>query len=438
MTDLPSAPALLPEASTDALRTLRAEMQQAHAALRASGHRLNLTRGKPATAQVALAEALLTAVTRAEDCIAEDGSDARNYYGSPQGLIEARRLFAPILGAPPERVLVGNNSSLALMHDALVFALLSGTPDSPRPWGHDPVTFLCPAPGYDRHFALCERYGIHMIAVPLTGRGPDLDEVARLVADPQVKGMWCVPQYSNPTGETYAPATVACLAAMTTAAPDFRLFWDNAYAIHDLTDTPERVDNILAACDAAGHPDRALVFASTSKVSFAQAGLGLFASSAANMAWFVRQIACRTIGPDKLNQLRHVHVFGDADGIARHMQRHRALIAPKFTAVFDVFRSRLGGTGAARWTEPNGGYFISLDVLDGCAQRVAALARDCGVEVVPAGRTFPYGQDPKDSNLRIAPTFPSVAEVRQAADALATCTLLAAAEQLLRARGVND
>jgi len=434
------APANLPEAPTEVLRDLYGRMQAAHAALKAAGLKLNLARGKPATEQVALADRLLTVVNQAKDCIAEDGTDCRNYYGNPQGLMETRRLFAPILGAPPEQVLVGNNSSLALMHDAVVFSLLTGAREDAVPWErHRPsIIFLCPSPGYDRHFAICERYGIHMLAVRLTGQGPDMDEVERLVTNPQVKGMWCVPKYSNPTGETYSAETVERLARMPVAADDFRLFWDNAYAVHHLTDTPDQLENILEVCTRAGNPDRPLVFASTSKMSFAQAGLGLFAGSPGNMAWFVRHLGFRTIGPDKLNQLRHARFFGDADGITRHMELHRQLIAPKFAAVLAVFRGRLRGTGAARWSEPRGGFFISLDVLDGCAKRVAALARDCGVELVSAGRTFPYGRDPNDSNLRIAPTFPPIDEVSQAADALATCTLLAAAERLLRERGIND
>lgn len=432
--------AMLPQASVDVLRDVRVQMQAAHRELKSTGLKLNLARGKPATEQVALADRLLTQVTRPEDCIAEDGTDCRNYYGSPQGLIEARRLFAPILGAPPEQVLVANNSSLALMHDAVVFALLKGVRNGVSGWGQNgaSISFICPSPGYDRHFAICEQYGIRMLPVRLTGHGPDMDEVERLVADPQVKGMWCVPKYSNPSGETYAVDVVERLARMSVAADDFRLFWDNAYAVHHLAEIPDELENILDACTRAGNPDRPFVFSSTSKISFAQAGLGVFAASPANMAWFVRCVGFRTIGPDKLNQLRHVRAFGNAAGIARHMEHHRQLIAPKFAAVLAVLRAWLGGTGVASWSEPRGGYFISLDVLPGCAKRVAELARECGVEVVPAGRTFPYGRDPNDSNLRIAPTFPPVEEVRQAAEALATCTLLAAAEKLLRERGIND
>jgi DNA-binding transcriptional MocR family regulator len=428
----------LPRASTETLRAVRDQAQAAHAALVGRKLKLNMTRGKPSTEQVALADRLLTAVTRGEDCFAEDGGDCRNYFGSPQGLIEARRLFAPILGAPPEQVLVANNSSLSIMHDVVAFALLTGVRDGALPWSRysEPVTFLCPVPGYDRHFAICERYGIRMVPVPLTGEGPDMDTVERLVADPKVKGMWCVPMYSNPTAETYSSATVARLARMR-AADDFRLFWDNAYAVHHLTDTPDQLDNILEACAAAGHPDRAFVFGSTSKVSYAQAGLGLFASSAANMAWFVNRLGVRTIGPDKLNQLRHVRVFGDAAGIARHMQAHRAIMQPKVDAMLSLLRERLGGAGIATWTEPRGGYFISLDVLDGCATRVIELARQCGLEMVAAGRTFPYGRDPNDRNIRLAPSFPPVEEIRLSGEVIAACTVLAASEKLLRDRGVN-
>jgi DNA-binding transcriptional MocR family regulator len=423
--------------STEALREFRDRERARYEAIKARGTPFNLARGKPATEQVALADQLLTAVTTPEQCWAEDGNDCRNYYGSPQGLIEARRLFAPMLGAPPEQVLIANNSSLALMHDVIVYALLTGAGDGATPWRDQrPIRFLCPSPGYDRHFQLCEQYGIEMIPVALTGAGPDMDEVERLAADPLVKGMWCVPKYSNPTAETYSSETVARLARMR-ATSDFRLFWDNAYAVHHLTDTPDQLDNVLEACAAAGNPDRALVFGSTSKITFAQAGLGMLATSAANMRWFVARQSTRTIGPDKLNQMRHVRMLRDDAGIAAHMQRHRRLLEPKFAAVQEVFEARLGGTGVAVWTQPRGGYFVSLDVLDACAQRVVALAKAAGIEVVPAGRTFPLGRDPRDRNIRIAPSFPPADEVRAAVDAFATCVLVATTERLLADRGVN-
>jgi len=424
--------------STEALREFRERERARYEAIKSRAMPFNLARGKPATEQVALANQLLTAVTNADQCWTEDGNDCRNYYGSPQGLIEARRLFAPMLGAAPEQVLVGNNSSLALMHDALVYALLTGARDGAAPWRDQrgPIRFLCPSPGYDRHFQICEQYAIEMIPVPLTGAGPDMDEVERLAADPTVKGMWCVPKYSNPTGETYSSETVTRLARMDAAA-DFRLFWDNAYAVHDLTETPDQLDNVLEACAAAGNPDRALVFGSTSKITFAQAGLGMMATSSANMRWFVSRHSTRTIGPDKLNQMRHVLVLRDAAGIAAHMEQQRRLLAPKFAAVQEVFDTRLGGTGVAAWTQPRGGYFVSLDVIDACARRVVALAKAAGIEMVPAGRTFPNGRDPRDRNIRIAPSFPPADEVRAAVDALASCVLVATSERLLADRGVN-
>jgi DNA-binding transcriptional MocR family regulator len=428
--------ALLP---TDALRRFRDRERAGYETIKARAAPFNLARGKPATEQVALADALLTAVTTAAACWAEDGTDCRNYYGSPQGLIEARRLFSGVLGAPPEQVLVANNSSLALMHDAVVFALLTGARDGGTPWVRHPggISFLCPSPGYDRHFGICEQYGIRMVPVAMTGAGPDMDTVEKLAADPAVKGMWCVPKYSNPTGETYSSETVARLARMR-AADDFRLFWDNAYAVHHLTDRPDTLDNIIEACAAAGNPDRALVFASTSKVTFAQAGLGMMATSPAGMRWFVSRLTTQTIGPDKLNQMRHALVLGDAAGIAAHMERQRRLLMPKFAAVQHVLAERLAGRGVAQWTDPRGGYFVSLDVLDGCAERVVALAKAAGIEMVPAGRTFPYGRDPRDRNIRIAPSFPPADEVRAAIDALATCVLVATSEKLLADRGVND
>lgn len=424
---------------TEDLRNFRDRERAAYEALKSRRLRLNVARGKPATEQVALADRLLTAVSRAEECLAEDGGDCRNYYGSPQGLMETRRLFSGVLGAPPEQVLVANNSSLSIMHDTVVFALLTGARDGGMPWikHREPIAFLCPSPGYDRHFAICEQYGIRMIPVDLTGHGPDMDAVERLAADPSVKGMWCVPKYSNPTGETYSSETVERLACMR-AADDFRLFWDNAYAVHHLTEIPDPLDNVLDACARAGNPDRALVFASTSKVTYAQAGLGMFAASVANMRWLVSRLGTATIGPDKLNQLRHVRVLRDAAGIAAHMEAHRRLLLPKFTALREVFDARLAGRGVACWTDPRGGYFVSLDVLDGCARRVVELAAAAGIEMVPAGRTFPYGNDPRDRNIRIAPSFPPAAEIRAASEAIATCVLVATGERLLADRGIND
>ena len=403
-----------------------------HAAFCARRLRIDMTRGKPSAEQLDLSAALLTLPGNG-DYFQADGGDTRNYFGSLQGLPEARALFAGMMGAPPDRILIGNNASLALMHDCIVFALLKGVPGGSRPWTADQsITFLCPSPGYDRHFAICEEYGIRMIPVAMTGEGPDMDEVERLAPDPAVRGMWCVPKYSNPTGETYAPDTVRRIARMRTGAADFRVFWDNAYAVHQLTDDAVEIANILDLCELAGHPDRAFVFASTSKMTFAGAGLGLFASSARNMAWFTACISKRTIGPDKLNQLRHVRFLKDEDGIRRLMVAHRALLAPKFRAIDEVFERRLRSASVASWSKPRGGYFVSVDTIDGCARRVVELAAEAGIAMVPAGQTYPYRVDPNGRNLRIAPSFPSVQEVTAGAEGIAISILLAATERQLR------
>jgi len=420
---------------TDDLRAFRRQAGDRHAAFRARGLKLDSTRGKPSAEQLDLSNALLS-LPGPDGFRAADGGDCRNYLGDVRGLPEARALFAPMLGAPAEQVLVGGNSSLTLMHDVIAFALLHGVPDGDKPWAAQaPVTILCPVPGYDRHFAICEGFGIRMVPVPLTGHGPDMDVVERLAAgDPSVKGIWCVPKYSNPTAETYSPETVERLAAMRTAAPDFRLFWDNAYAVHHLTDRPHQLANILEACARHGHGNRPLIFGSTSKITFAGAGLALFASSAANMDWARQHLSRQSIGPDKLNQLRHVRLLRDEAGIAELMDRHRRIIAPKFQRVQAVFAEHLGGTGIARWTEPEGGYFISLDVRRGTARRTVVLAQEAGVAMVPAGATFPYGRDPDDRNIRIAPTFPSLADVGLAAEGVALSALVAASEAILAER----
>jgi DNA-binding transcriptional MocR family regulator len=416
----------------DELEAFGRAIAERHAAFAARGLALDLTRGKPSQEQLDLSNALLE-LPGWGNWRAADGADCRNYFGDLAGLPEARALFAPMLGAPPDQVLVGDNSSLALMHDAIVYALLHGVPGGKRPWGAEPIAFLCPSPGYDRHFAVCEHLGIRMIPVALTGRGPDMDAVERLVADdPTIKAMWCVPKYSNPTGEIYDAATVERLAAMMTAAPDFRLIWDNAYAVHHLTETRHDIADLLEACARHGHADRALMFASTSKMNFAGAGLALMATSPANLAWFTRHLARRTIGPDKLNQLRHVKLLQDAVGIAALMDRHRRLLAPKFRAVEETLERLLGGAGVACWSKPAGGYFVSLDVEVGSAKRVVALAAEAGIALVPAGRTFPYGDDPRDANIRLAPSFPSVGEVACAAEGVALAVLRAASEALLR------
>ena len=333
--------------------------------------------------------------------------------------------------APPAQIVIGDNSSLALMHDCLAWALLKGVPGSTAPWGREAdIAFLCPVPGYDRHFAICEAFGIRMIPVPMTGDGPDMDAVETLAADPAVKGIWCVPKYANPSGETYADETARRLAGMRTGAPDFRIIWDNAYSVHHLTRTRRAIPDILELCAAAGHPDRAFIFASTSKITLAGAGLAVFASSPENVRWYLERASFRTIGPDKLNQLRHVRLLRDAEGIARHMQAQAAIVVPKFEAVLAALDARLGGTGVARWSRPEGGYFVTVDALDGTARRIVELAREAGIALTPAGATWPYGRDPHDRTLRLAPTFPSLDDVRAASEGIALCILLAAVERV--------
>jgi aspartate/methionine/tyrosine aminotransferase len=414
------------------LNALRQKVQGKYDAFRARGLELDMTRGKPAPDQLDLANEML-AFPGNRDFLSEAGEDTRN-YGNLQGLMEARTLFAPMLGVPPAQVVVADNSSLAVMHDCIVWALLKGVPGGTQPWGNAPA-FICPVPGYDRHFALCEEYGIRMLPVPLTGHGPDMDAVEALVADPSVKGMWCVPKYSNPSGEIYCDEAVRRLAAMRTGAADFRLFWDNAYAVHHLTERRHAVANILDACEQAENPDRAFIFGSTSKITLGGAGLALFGSSPANVAWYLARAFKRTIGPDKLNQLRHVRFLKNEAGLMRHMESHRALLAPKFGAVIAVLDSHLSGTGAATWARPEGGYFISLDATPGTAKRVVTLAKHAGLALTAAGCTWPHGCDPHDSTLRLAPTFPSLADVSAAAEGIALCILLASIEKQCTDRG---
>ncbi|MER7501487.1 aminotransferase class I/II-fold pyridoxal phosphate-dependent enzyme [Nonomuraea pusilla] len=396
--------------------------QRDYAALVQRDLSLDLTRGKPSPRQLDLSDAMLGLPT---SHLTAAGVDARN-YGDLQGLPELRALFAPLIQVPAGQIVVGGNSSLTLMHDTVVHALLSTLPGGERRWVEEPqLTFLCPVPGYDRHFTICERLGITMVAVPMTADGPDMDVVERLVAtDPTVKGIWCVPKYSNPSGIVYSDETVRRLAAMPTAAPDFRVFWDNAYAVHHLTDTPAELADLLALCAEHGNPDRAFVYASTSKVTFAGSGVSFFGSSPANVQWFLANTSKQSIGPDKINQLRHVEFLRDAEGVAAHMRKHAELIGPKFELVDKVLTERLGDL--ATWTSPKGGYFISLEVPH--AREVVARAKAAGIALTPAGATHPYGDDPADRTIRIAPTYPDLDELEQAIEGLAVCVRLVAEE----------
>ncbi len=416
--------------SRSELEGLRQELQARYDAFKAQALKLDMTRGKPASAQLDLANAM-TAVLSADDWKAADGTDCRN-YGGLDGLPEMKAIFAELFGVPSTQVIIGGNSSLQIMHDTVVRALMHGVPDGSGPWSQQSPRFLCPAPGYDRHFAICEHNGIEMVSVDLLSTGPDMDAVERLVAaDASIKGIWCVPKYSNPTGTTYDSETVRRLASMKSAAPDFRIFWDNAYAVHDLFETTDPLDCIIKACADAGNPNRAWVFGSTSKISFSGGGVAAHASGPANVADAKKHLAIQTIGPDKLNQLRHVRFFGNLAGIKSHMQRHAAVIRPKFEAVVNAFEQGLAGKGIATWTNPRGGYFVSLDTPDGCASRVVKLADEAGVKLTAAGATFPYGRDPRDRNIRVAPTLPPLAQVETAMQVVVCCVSLVSVEKLL-------
>ncbi|WP_111766681.1 aminotransferase class I/II-fold pyridoxal phosphate-dependent enzyme [Nakamurella deserti] len=430
-----SAPSIdVTTADRETLAALHADLQADYDRLVDRGLRLDLTRGKPSSAQLSLSDPLLS-LPGEGDFTAKDGTDCRN-YGGLAGIEEIRELWGQIFDIPTDQVLEAGNSSLALMHDCLTNFVLNGTGAGATPWGQveGGVAVLCPVPGYDRHFTILEGLGIRMINVPMTATGPDMEVVASLVAgDASIRGIWGMPSYSNPTGVSYTTDVARRLAEMPTAADDFRILWDNAYAVHHLTEAEPRVPDILTLTAEAGHPDRAVVFGSTSKITTAGSGMSFFGGSPANVAWMQKFLSRRTIGPDKLNELRHFRFLPDHLHVQELMRRHREIIAPKFARVLEILDERLTGTGTAVWTTPTGGYFISLDVLPNTASRVVALAKGAGVALTPAGATFPYGRDPQDRNIRIAPTFPSPDDVATATEALTLCVLLAATEQRLAA-----
>ncbi len=419
----------LTDLAPERLSAFRQEQEAAYDALRERGLALDLTRGKPSPAQLDLADRLLTLPEGTRD---PAGVDVRN-YGGLEGIRAIREMFADLLGVETEQVVAGGNSSLVLMREVLTDLWLKGGVDSERPWGsEEKVTFICPVPGYDRHFTLLSWFGIETVTVPMHEDGPDADAVAELVAkDPSIKGMWVVPTHANPSGSIVSQEVAARLASMPTAAPDFKIFWDNAYAFHHLTEDEAKSADLLSLAAASGHPHRPIMFASTSKITYAGAGVSFLAGSVETVRWYLDHLGKGAIGPDKLNQLRHVQFFGSPQGVRDHMRLHREIIAPKFEAVAEVLEERLGGRGVATWTHPSGGYFVSLDVVPGTAARVIELAKDAGVALTPAGSAFPGGHDPDDTNIRLAPTFPELADVRQAMEAVATCVLLAAAEHLL-------
>lgn len=400
--------------------------------LRALNLKLNMARGKPGSNQLDISYGLLDIITSKDAMKGEDGMDIRN-YGVMDGIAECKKLMADMLETTPDNVIVYGNSSLNIMYDTVSRSMTHGVNGS-TPWSKlDKVKFLCPVPGYDRHFCVTEFFGIEMINVPMNSDGPDMDMIEKLVADDaSIKGIWCVPKYSNPTGISFSDEVVKRMAALKPAAEDFRIFWDNAYCMHHLySDDKDSLLNILEECDKAGNPDMAYVFGSTSKITFPGGGVAAVASSKANIAFIKKQMFVQTIGHDKINQMRHVKFFGDINGIEKHMEKHAELIRPKFETVIDTLEKELGGLEIGDWTSPKGGYFISFNTLEGCAKRVVELCKEAGVEMTGAGATYPYGNDPYDSNIRIAPTLPTTEELKQACEVFVVSVKLASIEKLL-------
>ena len=418
--------------SKEELLALKESLNKEYAEAKAKGLALDMSRGKPSAKQLDVSLGLLDTINSSSDLKALDGTDCRN-YGVLDGIPEAKKLMADMMGTTPDHVIVYGNASLNIMYDQISRAYTHGILGN-TPWCKlDKVKFLCPVPGYDRHFAITERFGIEMINIPMSESGPDMGMVEEYVSkDASVKGIWCVPKYSNPQGYTYSEETVKRMAALKPAAEDFRIFWDNAYVIHDLyDDNKDEIADIISECEKAGNPDMVFEFASTSKVSFPGSGIAALATSANNIADIKKQLTIQTIGHDKLNQLRHVRFFKDINGLKEHMRKHAEFMRPKFEAVESVFEEELGGLGIGSWTEPKGGYFISFEAMDGCAKAIVAKCKEAGVKLTGAGATFPYGKDPKDSNIRIAPSFPTPEEMKQAADLFVLCVKLVSVEKLL-------
>lgn len=423
------------EMETEELVALQQELEQAFEDVKGKGLKLDMSRGKPAVTQLNMSMDMFDVLNSESDMKCEDGTDVRN-YGVLDGIPEAKKLMGDIMRVPAENVIICGNASLPIMYDTVSRSVTHGVMGS-TPWCKlDKVKFLCPAPGYDRHFAITQHFGIEMITVPMSPEGPDMDMVEKLVQeDASIKGIWCVPKYSNPQGYTYSDETVRRFAALNPAAEDFRIYWDNAYAVHHLyEDRQDEILDILEECEKAGHPDMVYIFGSTSKISFAGAGIAAVASSKGNLDFMKKSMTIQTIGYDKINQLRHVRYFKDFNGVKEQMRRHADLMRPKFEAVLAVLENELAGTGIGTWTKPNGGYFISFETMEGCAKEVVAKCKEAGVVLTGAGATYPYGIDPKDSNIRIAPSFPTPEEMAIATDLFVLCVKLVSVKKILGQR----
>jgi aspartate/methionine/tyrosine aminotransferase len=388
----------------------------------------DMSRGKPCSEQLDLSMGMMN-ISDYKSC---DGIDCRN-YGGLDGLVEAKQLFSEILEANPDEIIIGGNSALNMIYDTIARAMSFGVLGSEISWGKLPkIKFLCPSPGYDRHFAICEHFGIEMIVVDMKSDGPDMDAIEKLVdEDEAIKGIMCVPKYSNPDGITYSDDTVDRLARMKTKAKDFRIFWDNAYVVHHLFGNGDKLKNIMKSCKDSGNEDRVFVYASTSKISFPGSGVASMAASEANVSRIKKNLSVQMIGPDKMNQLRHVRFFKNMQNIEAHMKKHAEILEPKFLAVLDTLNTELSGKEIAWWNKPNGGYFISLNTIDGCAKEVVAMTAEAGVIMTPAGATFPYGNDPRDRNIRISPSLPSVEELEKAMEIFCICIQIASINKLL-------
>ncbi len=423
------------ELTKEELLSLKAELTSKYKEYQAKDLKLNMARGKPCVEQLNLSMGMMDVLSSDDDLTCEDGTDCRN-YGVLDGVHEAKVLLADMMEVSIDNVIIYGNSSLNVMYDTIARSMTHGVMGS-TPWCKlDKVKFLCPVPGYDRHFKITEYFGIEMINVPMTPNGPDMDMVEDLVSkDESIKGIWCVPKYSNPQGYSYSAETVKRFASLKPKAKDFRIYWDNAYTVHHLYDNDhDELAEILDECKKAGNPDMVYKFASTSKISFPGSGVSVLASSLNNLQDIKKQLSIQTIGHDKVNQLRHVRYFKNIDGIKEHMRLHAEILRPKFEAVLEILERELGGLGIGEWTKPKGGYFISFDSLDGCAKDIVARCKKAGVEMTGAGATYPYGNDPHDSNIRIAPSYPPISDLIIAGELFALCVKLSSIEKILKTK----